>query len=54
MRYLKEADADFGYWAVNAFKATMEKESYSLLQDDWSSPVLDYRLRDLQKLMRQE
>lgn len=51
MRYLKESDADFGYWALNPFKATLEKESYSLLGDDWKTVIADYRLRDLQKLM---
>jgi endoglucanase len=53
MRYLRMVDADFGYWALNPRKPKLNREeSYSLVQDDWESPVLDYRLRDLQKLMR--
>jgi endoglucanase len=52
MRYLKESDAGFAYWAANPRKAKdYERESYALLQDDWDTPVLDYRLRDMQKLL---
>ncbi|KAL7817808.1 glycoside hydrolase [Trichoderma gracile] len=54
MRYLKSIDADFGYWALNPRKPKdNEKESYSLVQDDWVTPVLDYRMKDLQELIRQ-
>ncbi|KAK4191768.1 glycoside hydrolase superfamily [Podospora australis] len=52
MRYLKAIDADFGYWAVNPRKPKdNEKESYSLVKDDWVTPVLDYRLKDMTELM---
>ncbi|KAK3341169.1 endoglucanase E1 [Lasiosphaeria hispida] len=53
MRYLKAIDADFGYWAINPRKPKEnEKESYSLVEDDWSTPVLDYRMKDMTELMR--
>jgi aryl-phospho-beta-D-glucosidase BglC (GH1 family) len=53
MRYMRVVDVDFGYWAINPRKPKdNEKESYSLVEDDWESPVLDYRMRDMQKLMR--
>lgn len=53
MRYLKAIDADFGYWAINPRKPKdNEKESYSLVQDDWVTPVLDYRMKDMVELMR--
>ncbi|PHH90295.1 hypothetical protein CDD83_4063 [Cordyceps sp. RAO-2017] len=52
-RFLKSVDADFGYWALNARKPKdNEPETYSLLADDWETPVLDYRLRDMLDLMR--
>ncbi|WPJ58332.1 hypothetical protein SMAC4_02972 [Sordaria macrospora] len=54
LRYLKEIDADFGYWAVNPRKPRdNERESYSLVEDDWVTPVLDYRMKDMAELMRQ-
>ncbi|KAK0618461.1 endoglucanase E1 [Bombardia bombarda] len=53
LRYLKAIDADFGYWAVNPRKPKDdEKESYSLVEDDWVTPVLDYRMKDMTELMR--
>ena len=52
MRYIAAMDVDFGYWALNPRKPKMnEKESYSLVEDDWETPVLDYRMRDMRKLM---
>jgi aryl-phospho-beta-D-glucosidase BglC (GH1 family) len=52
MRYLKAIDADFGYWAVNPRKPKDNaKESYSLVEDDWITPVLDYRMRDMTELI---
>lgn len=53
-RLLKSVDADFGYWAINPRKArNNESESYSILEDDWTTPVLDYRLKDMVELMQQ-
>lgn len=53
LRYLKAIDADFGYWAVNPRKPKDDKkETYSLVEDDWVTPVLDYRLKDMTELMR--
>ncbi|KAJ4290698.1 hypothetical protein N0V88_006446 [Collariella sp. IMI 366227] len=53
MRYLKSIDADFGYWAINPRKPKEnEKESYSLVEDDWTTPVLDYRMKDMTELIR--
>ncbi|KAM7223155.1 endoglucanase E1 [Rhypophila decipiens] len=48
LRFLKSLDADFGYWAINPRKPKdNEKESYSLVKDDWVTPVLDYRMKDM-------
>lgn len=53
MRYLKAIDADFGYWAINPRKPKDNgKETYCLVEDDWITPVLDYRMKDMVELMR--
>lgn len=53
MRYLKSLDADFGYWAINPRKPKdNEVETYALVEDDWETPILDYRMKDLQQLMK--
>lgn len=53
MRYLGAVDADFGYWAVNPRKPKGNAmEVYALVEDDWVTPVVDYRLRDMGVLMR--
>jgi len=53
MRYLRETDADLGYWALNPRKPmNYENETYGLLKDDWESPVYDYRMYDLSRIMR--
>ncbi|KAI0818027.1 endoglucanase E1 [Xylaria sp. FL0064] len=52
LRYLKRIDADFGYWAINPRKPHDNvKEGYSLVEDDWVTPLLDYRMRDMTELM---
>ncbi|KAK9770630.1 hypothetical protein SCAR479_12706 [Seiridium cardinale] len=52
LRYLKSIDADFGYWAVNPRKPKDNAlETYSLVQDDWTTPILDYRMRDMTELI---
>ncbi|PHH67983.1 hypothetical protein CDD82_945 [Ophiocordyceps australis] len=52
MRFLRRVDADFGYWALNPRKPHANAtESYSLLADDWVTPVVDYRLKDMRDLM---
>ena len=52
MRYLQETDADWGYWALNPHKpAQYGNQTYGLLMDDWITPVDDYRMTDLKKLM---
>jgi endoglucanase len=54
VKYLKMVDADFGYWAINPRKPhNAEKEDYGLVEDDWQTPVLDYRIRDMLELIRQ-
>ncbi|OAP62471.1 hypothetical protein AYL99_04676 [Fonsecaea erecta] len=51
MRYLRECDADFAYWAINPRKPESDAtETYGLLQDDWQTPVYDYRLLDMAAL----
>lgn len=53
LRYLKVIDADFGYWAINPRKPKdNEKETYSLIEDDWKTPILDYRMKDMTEIMR--
>ncbi|KAH6660018.1 cellulase [Truncatella angustata] len=52
LRYLKSIDADFGYWAINPRKPRENAlETYSLVQDDWVTPILDYRMRDMTELI---
>lgn len=52
LRYLKAIDADFGYWAINPRKPKDNAiESYSLVRDDWVTPILDYRMRDMTELI---
>ncbi|KAL2023448.1 hypothetical protein VTK56DRAFT_2444 [Thermocarpiscus australiensis] len=52
LRFLKAVDADFGYWAINPRKPREnEKETYALVEDDWATPILDYRMRDITELM---
>ena len=51
MDYLRNKDVDFGYWALNPRKpGSNEWESYGLLEDDWKTVRLDYRLFDMTKL----
>jgi hypothetical protein len=51
MRYLREKDVDFGYWALNPRKPTYDVETYGLLRDDWKTPIeSDFRLADMQNL----
>ncbi|OAA82491.1 Glycoside hydrolase, subgroup, catalytic core [Akanthomyces lecanii RCEF 1005] len=53
-RLLKEVDADFGYWALNPVKQYESTvETYALVEGDWETPVLDYRMKDMVELMRQ-
>ncbi|KAI0432159.1 endoglucanase E1 [Xylaria sp. FL1042] len=52
LRYLKRIDADFGYWAINPRKPHDNvKEGYSIIEDDWLTPILDYRMRDMTELI---
>jgi endoglucanase len=51
IRYLKECDADFGYWAINPRKTREnELETYALVEDDWKTLKYDYRIHDLATL----
>ena len=51
IRYLKECDADFGYWAINPRKPREnELETYALVEDDWKTLKYDYRIHDLASL----
>jgi len=52
LRYLKRINADFGYWAINPRKPHDNvKEGYSLVEDDWITPIPDYRMQDITKLI---
>lgn len=53
MRYLQATDVDVAYWALNPRKPKdNEVETYGLLEDDWVTPIYDYRLWDLAKLRK--
>lgn len=53
MRYLRATDVDVAYWALNPRKPKdNEVESYDLLEDDWMTPIYDYRLWDLASLRK--
>jgi endoglucanase len=55
MRFLNYLDVDFGYWAINPRKPKdNELESYSLVQDDWVTPVKDYRLKAMRAMMTKD
>lgn len=52
LRYLHHTDVDFGYWALNPRKPHQhERESYSLLEDDWETVKEDYRLENIRRLL---
>lgn len=52
MEYLKMMDCDFAYWAINPRKPHgNESETYSILEDDWHTPIMDYRMRSMVQLM---
>jgi endoglucanase len=53
LEFLKFVDADFAYWAINPRKPDDKKESYSLVEDDWETLILDCRLRDMLGFNRQ-
>jgi len=54
MKYLQLTDADFGYWALNPRKPEKyDNETYGLLKPDWETPMEDFRLADLRRLMGQ-
>ncbi|PKS07930.1 hypothetical protein jhhlp_006540 [Lomentospora prolificans] len=55
VRYLTALDADFGYWALNPRKVGLsgsKEETYGLVREDWETPVLDYRMKDMIGLMK--
>ncbi|RDL34968.1 Glycoside hydrolase family 5 protein [Venustampulla echinocandica] len=52
LKYLQVIDADFAYWAINPRKPHKNTtETYSLVRDDWKTPVFDYRMKDMKQLM---
>ncbi|EMC96289.1 glycoside hydrolase family 5 protein [Baudoinia panamericana UAMH 10762] len=52
MKYLRDVDADWGYWALNPRKPeNYDNETYGLLADDWETVVDDWRIKDLLKLV---
>jgi endoglucanase len=52
VQFLREIDADWGYWALNPRKPSKDWESYGLVGDDWEQASVrwDYRLADMQRL----
>lgn len=53
MQFCEEIDVDFGYWAVNPRKPHQnEKETWALVDDEWTQVINDYRLVGMKRLMR--
>ncbi|KAF5006607.1 hypothetical protein FDECE_7002 [Fusarium decemcellulare] len=51
MRFLREQEADFGYWALNARKPRGNTtESYGLVQDDWFGDRAKGAIRDRERV----
>lgn len=52
VQFLAAVNASWGYWALNARKATGEWEGYGLVGEEWDWPSVrwDYRLDDLRRL----
>lgn len=54
IEFLELFDSDFAYWVISPTKPhDDEKEGYSLVEDAWETPILDYRLRDMLELIKQ-
>jgi hypothetical protein len=54
MKFLRDVDADFGYWALNPRKPEKyDDETYGLLEKDWETVVEDYRMKGMRELMGQ-
>jgi aryl-phospho-beta-D-glucosidase BglC (GH1 family) len=52
-RYLKERDIDFAYWPLNSGqKLDGYKESFSLINTDWTAPLKDWRWDHIKKLQK--
>jgi endoglucanase len=52
MKFLRDVDADFGYWALNPRKPEKyDDETYGLLEKDWETVVEDYRMKGMRELM---
>ncbi len=51
IRYLREGDFDFAYWALNPGpKPSGEDEAYGLLEPDWVTPLDDFRTQALMEI----
>jgi endoglucanase len=51
VRYLREGDFDFAYWAVNPGpKASGDDEPFGLLEKDWVTPLDDFRTQSLKSI----
>lgn len=51
IRFLREVDTGWGYWAINPRKpAGNESDRYGLVREDWKTVQWDFRLEDLRKL----
>jgi endoglucanase len=52
LKFLRDVDADFGYWALNPRKPEKyDDETYGLLEKDWETVVEDYRMKGMRELM---
>jgi len=52
MRYMQEREIDWAYWSLNGQKRTNESESYGIFDDDSKTIRHQWKLNDLQALMK--
>ena len=51
IRLLEENDADFSYWSVDGYKYPGQDELFGLLEDDYQTVRVEWKLEQLQRLM---
>lgn len=51
IRYLREKEVDWAYWAFNGEKRTGEDETFGIVQQDSITVRHDWKMQDLQSLM---
>lgn len=55
VRYLKQLDVDFAYSALNPRNSKASAPDINaLVRDDYTTPIVDYRMKDMRELMSQQ